>query len=77
MEIHEPALETCEPSYMARAAKPFFILETYDLQRTSGQVEVPKPPGRGDRAQSHRARASSGALLIGEVGSGAIGHVVA
>jgi hypothetical protein len=41
---HERALETSEPSYVPRAAKPFFITVVHSLSGAVGHVAASKLP---------------------------------
>jgi hypothetical protein len=71
------ALETCEPSYIGRLARVFFMLEVRGPQGTAGRVVAPEPSWQGGRVQSCRARSGTGALPNSEEGSEAMVHVAA
>jgi hypothetical protein len=64
------ALDTCEPSCVPRAARPFFIPVVHNPLRAVGYVTAPEPSSRGGRVRSHGTRSSAGAHL-------AMGHVAA
>jgi hypothetical protein len=85
---HERALETREPSYVSRAAMPFFISVVHTWQHRSsplrkvepravGHVAAPELPSQEGRARSPGTRGSVGAHLSKEARSGAAGHVAA
>jgi hypothetical protein len=74
---HEHALETCEPSCVPRAARPFFIPAVHSPLGGVGYVVAPELSLLGGRAQSHGTHGSTGAHLVREATSGAEGHVAA
>jgi hypothetical protein len=74
---HDRALETCEPTYVPRAAKPFFIPVVHNLLGVVGYVAAPKLSSRGGRPQSHETRGSAIAHLGTEARSEAEKHVAA
>jgi hypothetical protein len=63
--MHERALETYEPSYMPRAAKPFFISVVHSPPGAVGHVAAPELPSQEGRALSRGTRGSIGAPLSG------------
>jgi hypothetical protein len=58
---HERALETCEPIYVPRAAKPFFIPVVHSPPGAVGHVAAPELPSQEGRALSRGTRGSTGA----------------
>jgi hypothetical protein len=62
--MHERALETREPSYVPRAAKPFFIPVVHSPPETVGHMTAPELSYQEDRARCHRTRGSTGAHLV-------------
>jgi hypothetical protein len=74
---HERALETCEPSCVSGAARPFFIPVVHSPMGAVGYVAAPKLSSQGGRARSHGTRGSTRAHLNKETRSGAMGHVAA
>jgi hypothetical protein len=72
---HEHALETREPSYVPRAAKPFFIPVIHSPSGAVGHVAAPKLPSQEGRARSPRTRGSVGAHLSKEARTENAGHV--
>jgi hypothetical protein len=73
--MHECALKTCEPSYVPRTAKLFFIPVVHSLLGAVGHVAAPELHSQKGRAPSHGTRGSTGAHLVNEVRSEAEGHV--
>jgi hypothetical protein len=73
----ERTLETCEPSYVLRAAKTFFIPVVHSPLGAVGYVAALEFSLWGGRAQSHGIRGSARAHLNREVRSGAEESVVA
>jgi hypothetical protein len=71
----ERALKTCEPSYVPRAAMPFFIHVVHSLLEAVGYVAAPELSSRGGRARSHRTRGSARAHLSREARSEAEEHM--
>jgi hypothetical protein len=75
--MRERTLETHEPSYMTRAAKPFFIPMVHSPLGDVGYVTAPELSPRGGRARSHGTRGSVEAHLDKEARSRAERHVAA
>jgi hypothetical protein len=50
--MHERALKICEPSYVPREAKVFFILVVHSPLGVMEHVVAPKLPSQEGRAQS-------------------------
>jgi hypothetical protein len=73
----EQPLETCEPSCVPGAARPFFIPMVHSPLGTVGYVAPPELSSRGGRVRRHGTRGSTRAHLVREARSGAEGHVVA
>jgi hypothetical protein len=48
--MHERTLETHKPSYVARTAKPFFILVVHNPLGGVGHVAIPELPSQEGRA---------------------------
>jgi hypothetical protein len=63
--MHEHALETREPSYVPRAAKPFFIPMVHGPPRAVGHVAALEPPSQEGRALSRGTCGSTEAPLSG------------
>jgi hypothetical protein len=74
---HERALETCKPSCVPRAARPFFIPVVHNPLGAMGYVAAPELSSRGGRARSHGTCGSGRAHLDREAMSGAKEHVAA
>jgi hypothetical protein len=74
---HEHALETREPTYVPRAAKPFFIPVVHNPLGAVGHVAASKLPSQKGRARSHGTCGSTRAHLVKEARSRAEGHVAA
>jgi hypothetical protein len=72
--MYEHALETCEPSCVPGAVRPFFIPMVHS---PLGYVAAPELSSRGGRARSHGTRGSTRAHLVREARSGAEGHMAA
>jgi hypothetical protein len=70
-------LDTCEPSCVPGAARPFFITVVHSPLGAMGYVAAPELSSRGGKVQSHGTRGSAGAYLNREVRSGAEEHVAA
>jgi hypothetical protein len=70
-------LKTREPSYVSRAAKPFFIHVAHGPPGGVEHVAAPKLPSQEGRVWSRETRGGTGAHLRKEVRSGATGHVTA
>jgi hypothetical protein len=60
---HDRALETHEPSYVPRAAKPFFILVAQSPLGAVGHVAAPELPSQQGRVSSRGTRGRIGAPL--------------
>jgi hypothetical protein len=75
--MHECALETRDPSYVPKAAKPFFIHVVHGPLGTVGYVAAPELPSQEGRAQSHGTHDSTKAHLSKEVRCRSVGHVAA
>jgi hypothetical protein len=73
----EHALDTCDPSCVPGAARPFFIHMVHSPLGAVGYVATLELSSRGDRARSHETCGSVGAHLDKEVRFEAAGHVVA
>jgi hypothetical protein len=73
----EQPLETCEPSCVPGAARPFFIHVVNSPLGAVRYVAAPKLSSRRGRARSHGTRGSTEAHLVREARSGAEGHVAA
>jgi hypothetical protein len=71
------ALDTCEPSCVPRAARPFFIPVVHSPLGAVGYVAAPELSSRGGRAWSHVTRGSVGAHLGREARPEAEEHVAA
>jgi hypothetical protein len=74
---HEHDLETCEPSWMPRAAKPFFIPGVHSPPGAVRHVAAPELPSQKVKDLSRGTRGSTGAHISKEARSGAAGHVAA
>jgi hypothetical protein len=66
---HDCALDTCEPSYVPGAARPFFIPVVHSPLGTVGYVAAPELSSRGGRARNHGTRGSTEAHLVREARS--------
>jgi hypothetical protein len=75
--MHERALETCEPSCVPRAAKPFFNPVVHSPPGAMGHVAALELPFQESRAPSCGTRGSTGSYLSKEAKSGAVGHMAA
>jgi hypothetical protein len=73
----EQPLETCEPSCVPGAARPFFILVVHNSLRGMGYVAAPELSSQGGKARSLGTHGSTGAHLVREARSEAEGHVAA
>jgi hypothetical protein len=62
---HERVLETCEPSWMSRAAKPFFIPVVHSPPGAVENVAAPELLSQEGRAPTCETRDSTGAPLSG------------
>jgi hypothetical protein len=62
---HESVLETHEPSYVPRAAKPFFILVVQSSPGAVGHVAAPELPSLEGRTRSRGTRGSTRAPVSG------------
>jgi hypothetical protein len=71
------ALDTCEPSCVPGAARPFFIPMVHSPLGAVGYMAAPEPSSRGGRAWSRGTRGSIRAHLDREVRSRAEEHVTA
>jgi hypothetical protein len=71
---YERALESCEPSYVSEAARPFFISMVHS---PLGAVAASELSSRGGRARSHRPHGSTRAHIVREARSRFEGHVAA
>jgi hypothetical protein len=71
------ALETCEPSCVPGATRPFFIPVVHSPLGAAGYVAAPELSSQGGRARSHGTRGSARAHLDREARSGAEEHVAA
>jgi hypothetical protein len=74
---HNRDLETCEPSCVPEAARPFFIPTVHNPLGAVGYVTTSELSSRGGRGRSHGTRGSAGAHLDREARSGAEEHVAA
>jgi hypothetical protein len=74
---HERSLETCKPSCVPRAARPFFIPVVHNPLGAMGYVAALELSSRGGRARSHGTCGSGRAHLDREARSGAKEHVAA
>jgi hypothetical protein len=74
---HERALEIREPSYMPRAAKPFFIHVDHSPPGAVGHMVAPELPSQEGKARSRETHGGIGAHLSKEARSEAVGHVTA
>jgi hypothetical protein len=63
--MHERALKIREPSYVLRAAKPFFIPVVHSPPGVVGHVTTPKLPSQEGRALSRGTCDSTEAPLSG------------
>jgi hypothetical protein len=70
-------LDTCEPSCVLEAARPFFIPLVHSPLGAVGYVAAPEPSSRGGRAWSHGTHGNAGAHLSREVRSRAEEYVAA
>jgi hypothetical protein len=70
-------METCEPSCVTRAVKPFFIPVVHNPPGAVEYVVAPKLPSQEGRAQRWGTYGSAGSHLSKEVRSGAAGHMAA
>jgi hypothetical protein len=75
--MHEHALETREPSYVPRAAKPFFIPVVHSPPGAVGHVAAPELPSQEGTILSRGTHDSAGAHQSKEARSGAERHVTA
>jgi hypothetical protein len=75
--MHEHALETCEPSCVPKAAKPFFIPMVHGLPGAMRHVAALELPSQEGRAWSCGTHGSTGAHLSKEARSKAVGHMEA
>jgi hypothetical protein len=71
------ALESCEPSCVPGAARPFFIYVVHNPLGAVGYMAAPKHSSRGGRARSRGTCGSTGVHLVREARSGAERHVAA
>jgi hypothetical protein len=72
---HERALEIREPSYMPRAAKPFFIHVDHSPPGAVGHVVAPELPSQEGKARSRETHGGIGAHLSKEARSESARHV--
>jgi hypothetical protein len=73
----ERALETCEPSCVPEAARPFFIPVVHNPLKVVGYVAASELSSQGGKAWSHGTCGSTRAHLFRKARSGAEGHVAA
>jgi hypothetical protein len=65
LETRERALETLEPSYIARPAKRFFISEAHGSQRAASRVAASEPTPAGRRGSESSLTGRRGLELQG------------
>jgi hypothetical protein len=75
--MRERALKTCEPNYVPRAAKSFFIPVVHGPLRTVGHVMTQELPSQGGRVRIHEAHGIAGALPYRKEEFGVERHVTA
>jgi hypothetical protein len=73
----EQPLETCEPSCVPGAAKPFFIPVVHTPLGAVEYMAAPELSSWEGRSQSHGTRGSTRAHLVREARPGVEGHVAA